>query len=165
MDCKNQKIKAYLGLGTNLGDKKANLDLALAKLATKNITLLEVSSLYETAPWGGVEQDDFWNMVALVETTLTPKCLLQALKIIETEVGRKPTVRWGPRIIDIDILTYGDETFTDNDLNIPHAEMANRGFVLLPLMELNSNLEIPTMGNIQNLVKNLPPAECEIKKL
>lgn len=165
MDCKNQKIKAYLGLGTNLGNKKMNLDKALSKLATKNITLLKTSSLYETAPWGGVEQDDFWNMVALIETELSPKDLLQALKTIEVEVGRKPSVRWGPRIIDIDILTYGDETFTDETLNIPHKEMANRGFVLLPLMELNPNLEIPTRGNIKNLVKNLPPAEQEIKKL
>lgn len=136
---------AYLGLGTNEGDRRHNLTAALAALA--GIAQVEaVSRVYESEPVGVTDQPHFWNMVARVRTTLLPSELLAKLQHIERELGRRETVRWGPRPIDIDILLYGDSTYDSEVLEIPHPRMMERAFVLRPLSELDATLRHPRTG-------------------
>lgn len=130
-------IKVAFGLGTNIGDKSWNLDEAFRRLAALDgLTLTARSAYYVTPPWGFEDQDEFVNAAALGETTLAPEDLLKAVKDLEKEMGRQTGLRWGPRLIDIDILTYGDQDIDLPDLIIPHPEMLNRLFVLLPLAEI-----------------------------
>jgi len=139
----------YLGLGSNLGDRKKNLIAALDRLvpdARVEARVEAVSSLYETDPVGPQDQQDFYNAVCRATTGLEPRELLAHVKQVERDVGRVPAPRWGPRIIDIDILLYGDETVDQPDLRIPHAEMANRAFVLVPLAELAADVTHPNAG-------------------
>jgi 2-amino-4-hydroxy-6-hydroxymethyldihydropteridine diphosphokinase len=133
---------AYLSLGSNMGDREANVRKALDLLADR-MTLMKVSSLYETAPIGVTDQNDFINAVALVETELHPTDLLDAILDIERIVGRVRNLRWGPRVIDIDILLYDDEAINTPELIIPHPEIMNRAFVLIPLGEIAPDLELP----------------------
>ena len=117
---------AGFGLGSNIGDKPGNIARALALLEERGIIrLAAVSSIYRTAPWGYVEQDFFANACAVGETRLPPLELLAATNAVETEMGRKPSVRWGPRLIDIDILFYGDAAFAHAQLNLPHKDVSN----------------------------------------
>jgi 2-amino-4-hydroxy-6-hydroxymethyldihydropteridine diphosphokinase len=95
------------------------------------------SPLYRSAPWGVTDQPPFVNAVALLETTLSPRALLEALKALEREEGRVPTYRWGPRVLDLDILTYGDERVDEPDLVVPHARLYERAFALVPLAEID----------------------------
>lgn len=136
-----QVVKAYIGLGSNLGDKKTYINQAL-DLLTNNpgIKKLRAASLYKTAPMGYLEQDWFLNTVAEIETVLSPEELLALLKGVEDTLQRVRTIRWGPRTIDLDLLTYGDETINTRSLVIPHPRMTQRAFVMVPLAELN-----PTM--------------------
>ncbi|MDI6908039.1 MAG: 2-amino-4-hydroxy-6-hydroxymethyldihydropteridine diphosphokinase [Thermoanaerobacterales bacterium] len=128
---------AYIGLGTNLGDRRANLDRALALLdAAPGVRVSRVASIYETAPVGYTAQPDFLNTVAEVETALAPADLLAVMQRIEDELGRVRTVRWGPRTIDLDLLLYDDLTLDNPALTVPHPRMAERAFVLVPLAEL-----------------------------
>jgi 2-amino-4-hydroxy-6-hydroxymethyldihydropteridine diphosphokinase len=127
--------QAYLCLGTNLGDRPANL--AAARSALSEFSHLEASSsIYETEPWGYADQPRFLNQVIRISTALEPEDLLAALKNIETRLGRQPTFRYGPRPIDIDILFYDDLLYNSGSLIIPHPRLASRAFVLVPLMEL-----------------------------
>jgi 2-amino-4-hydroxy-6-hydroxymethyldihydropteridine diphosphokinase len=136
----------YLGLGTNLGDRLANLRLALARLQTL-ARLEEVSSLYETEPEGLSDQPLFFNAVCRVTTGLEPQALLRFLKNLEREIGRRPRGRrWGPRPIDLDILLYDDRVVDAPELNIPHPRLAERAFVLVPLCELAPELRHPLLG-------------------
>ena len=128
--------KVYLGLGTNIGNRKENLEKALGFLNSNNTKLLKVSSFLETAPYGFLEQDDFLNAACLIKTNLTPEKLLVFLNSIEEKMGRVRLEHWGPRIIDIDILLYNDFVVNDKKLIIPHADMLNRDFVLKPLIEI-----------------------------
>jgi len=135
---------AYLSLGSNMGDREANVRKALDHLATNpRIRVMKVSSLYETAPIGVTDQNDFFNAVALIETDLDPTDLLDAILDIEKIVGRVRNLRWGPRVIDIDILLYDDVEINTPELTIPHPEMMNRAFVLIPLAEIAPDLELP----------------------
>lgn len=127
---------AYLGIGSNLGERRNNCLIALRLLAEKGVIIRKASSFYETEPWGIKEQPDFINMAAEVETDLPPDELLKVIKGIEREMGRKETFRWGPRIIDIDILLYNDMIYESADLRIPHPLMHEREFVLEPLSEI-----------------------------
>jgi 2-amino-4-hydroxy-6-hydroxymethyldihydropteridine diphosphokinase len=139
----------YIGLGSNLGDKVANLRRALRLLvATRGseVALIAVSPLYRTEPVGGVEQDRFLNAAAHIETTLTPRGLLNRLLAVERKLGRVRTVRNGPRIIDLDILLWGDLIVNEDDLVIPHPRMHERLFVLDPLAELAPDLRHPILG-------------------
>ena len=144
-----EAVKAYTGLGSNLGDREAYLSEAIRRLADPPIlTILRSSSIYETAPWGYAEQPDFLNCVLEIETCLSPVSLLRRAKEVEQEIGRRPaSQRYGPRLIDVDILLYGDVTvqLDDPDLQIPHPRMEQRAFVLIPLSELNRNLVHPTL--------------------
>jgi len=136
----------YLGLGTNLGDRLANLRLALARLQTL-ARLEEVSSLYETEPEGLSDQPLFFNAVCRVTTGLEPQAFLRFLKNLEPEIGRRPGGRrWGPRPIDLDILLYDDRVVDAPELQVPHPRLAERAFVLVPLCELAPELRHPLLG-------------------
>lgn len=126
---------AYIGLGSNVGDKKANCTKALELLASAG-RVLRVSSFYCTEPVGYLEQEDFINAVAEMETGLPPDKLLAACHKIEYDLGRSREVRWGPRTIDLDILLYGDLVMNEKALAIPHPLLAARRFVLVPLCEI-----------------------------
>lgn len=132
-----------LGLGGNIGDPAATIRAALDALKLREIAKIKkVSSLYRTVPWGGVAQPDYANACAIGCTDLAPLALLDAIKQLERDLGRVDTVRWGPRVIDIDILYYEDVALTDKRLVIPHRELFNRAFVLIPLAEIAPDLVI-----------------------
>jgi len=136
-DASDAPTRCALGLGSNLGDPAANLDEAVRRLEiTPGITLVARSSNYRTPPWGPVPQDDFINICVVVDTTLSPKALLQRGLDIENEIGRVREVRWGPRVIDVDVLIYGMKTIAEPDLEVPHPRMGERAFVLIPLAEI-----------------------------
>lgn len=135
----------YLSLGSNLGDRAANIQKALSLLAVET-TLTSVSSLYETEPWGCEAQPRFLNAACRVETTMAPLELLDLLHRVEKEVGRKPTFPLGPRLIDVDILLYGQGTLETERLVVPHPGLAERAFVLVPLAEIARELRHPVLG-------------------
>ena len=135
---------AYLSLGSNIGNREDNLRRAIKLIAKDESTRVsEVSSLYSTAPVGYEDQPDFLNAVAVVETVLSPRKLLSLCAKIEDILGRKRTIRWGPRVIDIDILLYDNINMQDNDLIIPHPRMMERAFVLVPLADIAPDLVLP----------------------
>jgi 2-amino-4-hydroxy-6-hydroxymethyldihydropteridine diphosphokinase len=137
------KARVVLALGGNVGDKAKSLRRALRAIAgEKDIELTAVSRLYRTAPWGKTDQDWFVNACALVRTSLKPEALLERVKRLEVELGREPTERWGPRVIDIDLIAYGDVAFKTERLTLPHPELFNRAFVLVPLAEIAPDLVI-----------------------
>ena len=131
--------RAYLGIGSNLGDRLSYLQLAVDHLgASDGVTLVGVSPVYETAPVGGPEQPDYLNAVVAVDTTLTPHDLLGVAQAIEAAAERVRTVRWGPRTLDVDVLLVGDERVDTPDLVVPHPRMAERAFVVVPLADLDA---------------------------
>jgi 2-amino-4-hydroxy-6-hydroxymethyldihydropteridine diphosphokinase len=139
-------VTAYLGFGSNLGDREANINRALVELVRAGACALRrVSAMYETRPVGYEAQADFLNLAAEVETDLRPHELFAVVKEVEKKVGRKKTFRWGPRAIDIDILLYGDERVTEDNLEIPHPEMHRRAFVLVPLTEIAPEARHPVL--------------------
>lgn len=147
--------RAYLGLGTNLGDRLANLGQARSALSPA-ARLVRASSIYETAPWGFIDQPAFLNQVLEVETDLFPLDLLNAVKDLEVTLGRRPTFLYGPRQIDIDILLYADLYLDLPGLVIPHPHLAERAFVLVPLAELAPGLVHPVYRQtIQALLENV----------
>ncbi len=136
-------VEIGLGLGSNIGDKPANIAAALALLQRRGaVALTSVSSIYRTAPWGYLDQEDFANACALATTRLRPAELLAEVKAVEAGMGRGEGVRWGPRLIDIDILFYGDEVFDSPELVLPHKDLFNRAFVLAPLAEIAPDLRL-----------------------
>jgi 2-amino-4-hydroxy-6-hydroxymethyldihydropteridine diphosphokinase len=135
----------YLALGTNLGDRLRNLQQA--RQAIQSAAALDAcSAVYETPPWGYLDQPAFLNQVIRVEADLAPQDLLAFLKRLETELGREPNFRNGPRLIDLDILFYDDLVLSIPGLDIPHPRMAGRAFVLAPLAELAPDLRHPLLG-------------------
>jgi 2-amino-4-hydroxy-6-hydroxymethyldihydropteridine diphosphokinase len=145
---------AYLGLGSNEGDRLANLRAARDALAGHGIEVVASSSVYETAPQGEVtDQPDFLNACLRVRTRLEPEALLDVCKEIERELGRVPGgVRHGPRPIDIDLLLLGDREWRSERLTLPHAEVASRRFVLEPLLELDPDLRLPGGAPLRKLL-------------
>jgi 2-amino-4-hydroxy-6-hydroxymethyldihydropteridine diphosphokinase len=141
------KKRVYIGLGSNCGSKQENLAFARNKITELEGTrLIKSSSLYLTAPWGRTEQEDFINQVIEIETALEPLALLQDLQKIEIKMGRQRKEKWGPRIIDLDILLFGDEVLDFPELKVPHPLMRQRLFVLVPLQEVNAELIFPDDG-------------------
>jgi GTP cyclohydrolase-4 len=132
----------YLGLGTNLGDRQANLAEARGRLE-EVFTIEGASSVYETEPWGFEDQPAFLNQVLVGLTDLPPDALLTSVKAIEGQMGRKPSFRYGPRLIDIDILIYDQVQLDSPSLTLPHPRLTERAFVLIPLAELAPDLRIP----------------------
>lgn len=135
----------YLSLGTNLGDRAANLKQAITLLPPQ-MAVKERSNVYETPPWGYTEQDAFLNQVVKVTTYLEPEPLLKHLKRLEAALGRKETFRYGPRLIDIDILFYDDLVLDTPLLTVPHPHLHERGFVLLPMMDIAPDHVHPVTG-------------------
>lgn len=138
-------VEAYIGIGSNVGDRAGFCRRAVAALGdAEGISVDACSSLYETSPVGGPPQRSFVNMVARIRTSLDARALLDACKGIERRLGREPTtMRWGPRVIDLDVLTYDDEKLSEPDLEIPHPRMTARRFVLVPLLELDPDVTDP----------------------
>lgn len=132
----------FLGLGTNLGDREANLRAALATLS-RHVDIERVSSVYHSEPVGFRDQPDFWNIVARAETQLTPQTLVDALLSVERELGRQRSFRNAPRLIDIDLLLYGEDIISTERVQVPHPRMSGRAFVLRPLVELAPNVRDP----------------------
>ena len=140
-------MKAFIGLGSNLGEREAQIRMALDDLARLPATrLIRASSLYDSEPVGDVEQPNFLNAVAELETELTARQLLWNLLLIERRLGRQRTQRWGPRTIDLDLLLYGSLVVEEEDLQVPHPELVRRSFVLVPLVELDPLLVHPGTG-------------------
>lgn len=134
----------YLALGTNLGDRLANLRAAIHALAP-HVNVLAESRIYETPPWGYADQPAFLNMAVKAETSLGPESLLKRLKQLEVRLGREASFRYGPRRIDLDILFYDDLVLESETLTIPHPRLHERAFVLVPLMDLAPNLIHPVL--------------------
>jgi 2-amino-4-hydroxy-6-hydroxymethyldihydropteridine diphosphokinase len=130
--------RAAIGIGSNEGDAAANVRRAFERLAETG-TVVARSSLYRTQPWGVTEQAPFVNAAAAVDTALDPHALLDALKRIEAEEGRVATFRWGPRVLDLDILTYAGLRLDEPDLVIPHPRLHERAFALVPLAEIDAH--------------------------
>lgn len=136
----------YIGIGSNMGGRKANCRKAVKLLLREGMRVLKQSSMHETKPDGVKEQPLFMNMAVAAETDIPPHRLLKVLKSIEKEIGRKETIRLGPRVIDLDILLYGDLILNEPDLKIPHPLMHKRGFVLKPLSEIAPDAVHPVLG-------------------
>ncbi len=135
--------KIYLALGSNVGDREKYLQSASCGLKKGGFSITRVSSIYETAPIGYVEQKYFLNQVIEIESDKSIDEIFSLTQSIENALGRKRSIKWGPRIIDIDILLYGDEIVDEPQLQIPHQEMTKRRFVLEPLCEIDNNISIP----------------------
>lgn len=135
--------QVYLGLGTNLGDRLKNLETAIASIVEKVGEINAYSSIYQTAAWGNTNQPDFLNMVIGVKTNLNPETLLENTQHIELKMGRERKEHWGERIIDIDILFYEEIVLLSSNLSIPHPYIADRKFVLAPLVELIPDFKHP----------------------
>lgn len=151
----------YLGLGSNVGDRRANLQAAVEDLWTHDVAVLASSSVYETQPVGEVlDQRDFYNACVRIETPLPPDMLLDACKAVERALGRDPGgIRHGPRPIDVDVLLLGDLLHESDRLRLPHREVTSRRFVLVPLLELDPELEVPGGGRAADALERLGPGQ------
>lgn len=163
----------WLALGSNLGDRLLNLKTAVAKLAP-GVDVIECSSVYETPPWGLEAQPAFLNMVLRGETCLEPLDLLHSIKELELKLGRKPAVRYGPRLIDIDVLFFDELVMDAGNLVVPHPHLHERGFVLVPLNEISPGKVHPGLHQpVRQLldkvdvagIKLFAPPFCENGKL
>lgn len=152
----------FIALGSNIGDRLCALKKA-RHLMLSDIIPISFSKIYETPPWGYADQPSFLNQVIKGQTSLSPIALLEKLKEIELELGKQPIFRYGPRVIDLDILFYDNLIYESEKLTIPHPEIVNRAFVLVPLMEIAPNYIHPSCGkkisdltaqiNIENIIK------------
>lgn len=153
----------YLGLGSNVGNRQAQLNEAIRLLdAKQGIEVVKVSSFYETAPVGYVDQPDFLNLCIAIKTDLSPQAVLENALEIEQALHRVRKERWGPRTLDIDILMYGDEVIETPDLVIPHPRMTERAFVLIPLQEIAADAIEP---RTQKMIKDIEVPNESVKKL
>lgn len=134
---------AFLGLGSNLGDRAANLERAVHLLRSRGIEVVRSSRIYETEPVGGPAQPPYLNAVLEVRTEGSARRLLEAALDVEDQMGRVREERWGPRVLDVDVLTFGEEVIDEPDLTVPHPRMHERAFVLLPLLELDADPPLP----------------------
>jgi len=150
--------RAFLGLGSNVGDREGNLRDAIARLkAAPGVNFLRQSRVYQTEPIGVTDQPEFLNMVVEVEVadTMGARDLLTLVKRIETDVGRKQRERWGPREIDIDVLLFGDEHVVEGDFEVPHPRMWERAFVMVPLAELEPDMKTPSGETVAEVAERL----------
>ncbi|MDI6800091.1 MAG: 2-amino-4-hydroxy-6-hydroxymethyldihydropteridine diphosphokinase [Actinomycetota bacterium] len=155
--------QVYLGLGSNIGNRKAYLRAAIRLLRKhKDIEVVRSSQVYETEPVGLTGQRKFFNMAAEVETSLSPRELLAVLGLIEDLLKRERFIKWGPRTIDIDILLFENKSMTTDDLTIPHPLMCERAFVLVPLLEIAPNILLPSGQPLKDFLKDDQIAEAEL---
>lgn len=154
--------KSVISVGSNLGNRKENLDFALIEIAKLSDTSIqEISSIYETEPVGEIRQQDFLNLVLIIQTELAPKELLQALNRIESSAGRVRSEIWGPRTLDLDIVDYAGYESEDEELTIPHPQAINRRFVLEPLYEISSEWSIGGL-NLESLLQKVAHQKLQI---
>jgi 2-amino-4-hydroxy-6-hydroxymethyldihydropteridine diphosphokinase len=145
-------VPAYVGVGSNLSDPRSQVTRAIDAIdRIESTRITRISSLYGSAPYGGIDQPDFVNAVVELSTCLDARLLLAELQNIEDAQGRVRAERWGPRIIDLDLLVYGGESVNDPDLTVPHPGIADRNFVLLPLQEIAPDLQVPGLGRVADL--------------
>ncbi len=150
------EFNAYIGLGSNLEDPIKQVRTALQELdQIKSSKLIKHSSLYKSDPVGPAGQPDYINAVAEIKTRLKPITLLQALQAIEQDHQRVRLKRWGPRTLDLDLLIYADQKIDEPDLIVPHIMIAERSFVLYPLAEIASDIQIPGLASMPELLKNV----------
>jgi len=153
--------RLYLSLGSNLNERYANLRRAIA-LLREHMTVTTISPVYATEPWGDRDQPPFLNICVAASTPLAPHDVLHLIKSIEHEMGRRPTHRWGPRLIDIDIIFYDNLVLRDEELTIPHPRLAERAFVLAPLADLIPDFRHPQTGEtVQELLDRIGAAGVE----
>jgi 2-amino-4-hydroxy-6-hydroxymethyldihydropteridine diphosphokinase len=145
-----------LSLGSNLGDRLANLQLGLDVLGSGGLDLQAVSSVYETDPVGGPDQADYLNAVLLASCTLPARDVLGLCATAEAAAGRVRTQRWGPRTLDVDIIAYGEEASADPELTLPHPRAHERAFVLVPWLELDPHAALPGWGQVAGLLTAMP---------
>jgi 2-amino-4-hydroxy-6-hydroxymethyldihydropteridine diphosphokinase len=152
----------YLGLGSNIGDARAHLAAAVAALPAYGVRVLASSPVYETEPVGLVlDQPDFLNACLRIETALGPEELLDACKAVERQVGRAASgPRHGPRVIDVDLLLLGELEYRSDRLTLPHPEVSSRRFVLVPLLELDAGLTLPTGERLHEKLRALPDGQA-----
>lgn len=136
---------AYVALGSNLGERRQQLEAAIAAMREAGVKVVEVSTFIETVPYGVTEQPPFLNGVCAVETSLPPQALLKLLLSIEQRLGRVRELHWGPRVIDLDLLLYEDQIIEEPNLVVPHPDMENRSFVLQPLVEIAPEVMHPKL--------------------
>lgn len=141
-------MRAFLGLGSNLGDRAYYLEEAISALVSSAIKVVASSRIYETEPWGVMDQPLYWNQVIEVETTLEPLDLLHVCQGIELQLGRERKVHWGPRTIDIDLLLYDNRVSESEELMLPHPYLEDRAFVIAPLREIAAKLVLPSGRSI-----------------
>ena len=158
--------EGYLGLGSNVGDRRANLQGAVDALPAHGVEVLASSSVYDTEPVGLVlDQPEFLNACVRIRTALEPERLLDACKAVERDLGRVAGgVRHGPRPIDVDVLLLGDETYRSERLSLPHEQVTSRRFVLVPLLELAPSLTIPGGGAAADAVERLSEGEGAVRR-
>jgi len=156
--------RAYVALGSNLDDPRTQVLRGFEALASlPDTSLVARSRLYRSAPWGVAEQPEFVNAVAELETRLTPLDLLGALLAIERSAGReRDRARWGPRVLDLDLLLYGNAVLDQPGLTLPHRYLHERAFVLLPLADLAPELEVPGRGRVRELLARLATNDCAV---
>lgn len=155
--------EAYVALGSNLDDPRAQVEHGFDALAALPHSALRTRSrLYRTPPWGVIDQPAFVNAVASVETALAPRALLDALLAIEACAGRVRSVRYGPRTLDLDLLLYGDFVLRESGLEIPHPRLHERPFVLLPLADLAPDLDVPGHGRVADLLARVDVSGCTL---
>jgi len=155
---------AFLLLGGNLGNRVEYLDVAKGWIQQRCGAIVQSSSMYETAPWGRKDQPAFLNQAVQVNTTLTARELMKQLLEIEKLMGREPSEKYGPRVIDIDILLFNDEKWDDSSLKIPHPELQNRRFALVPLAEIGGTVEHPVLKKSISLLLAECPDQLEVMK-
>ena len=158
------KTTVYLSLGSNLGDRKKNLQTAIAALADAKVRVMRISSFYETEPVDLREQPWFLNCAVQAETELSPPDLLRALHGIESSLGSRKLVAKGPRLMDMDILLYGDETIDTPELQVPHPRMLQRRFVLVPLAEIAPSLKHPSWNGTATELLAKAPDPSEVRR-
>lgn len=159
-------MRVFVALGSNMGEREENIRKALELISQLPDTdLVRASSLYDTEPVGELEQPNFLNAVAELDTELSPRQLLWNLLLIEKRLGRVRTQKWGPRTLDLDLLLYGDEVVDEDDLRVPHPELTRRSFVLTPLVELEPALVHPTTGeSMQSHLSQLHVTRPPVKR-
>ncbi|MDO9693815.1 MAG: 2-amino-4-hydroxy-6-hydroxymethyldihydropteridine diphosphokinase [Candidatus Latescibacteria bacterium] len=163
----NKRTRSYIGLGSNLGNRLGNIRFALAAMGQMpGSSVLRMSAVYETEPFGNADQPKFLNAAVELETSLEPAVLLKSLQRIEHHMGRVRQVKWEPRVIDLDILYFGNLVIDTPDLKVPHPELSLRGFVLVPLCDLIPDFEDPaSRQKVKVLLKKILRTKGDVKKM
>lgn len=157
--------KAVILFGTNMGERFISLDKAAQEVNHKLGKIIQRSSVYETAPWGNTDQEPFLNQVVVIESVLSAEQMMNQILLIEEKLGRRKTIKWGPRIIDIDILFFNDEIISTENLVVPHPGLHQRKFTLVPLAEIMPDYVHPVLKKTISVLLNELNDPLEVKKI